>query len=286
MKKPIIALLLLSLFLVNCKSTSDNYDDAFILKYPVILVHGIVAHDRWDTFSFWGRIPAELQRNGVLVFFGNTDAWGSYESNAELLKATVDNVLLETNSEKVNIIAHSKGGIDSRYFIWKYGYGDKVASLTTISTPHRGAEIAEVLWEQQIIHTNAARNALHVFGRLYGDNNPNLYKIIYDLSCSNMERFNEEVILDERVYFHSIYSVMNNSCNEPLFSNSYRFIMRERGANDGVVSEYSSRWGENITRIERLSHIEIIDIKKRNIAGINVLDIYTGIIRDLAERGF
>ena len=40
------------------------------------------------------------------------------------------------------------GGLDSRYLIAKLGYGDRrsaIASLTTISTPHRGSAIADVL---------------------------------------------------------------------------------------------------------------------------------------------
>ena len=56
-----------------------------------------------------------MQENDIKVFFGNTDSWGSYESNAKILKATIDKVLDETNSERANIITHSKGGIDSRY---------------------------------------------------------------------------------------------------------------------------------------------------------------------------
>ncbi|MDR0300711.1 MAG: hypothetical protein LBI04_00160, partial [Treponema sp.] len=102
------------------------------LKYPIVLVHGIIAHDRVD--FFWGRIPKILEEKGMRVFLGNTDSWGDCDSNAKILKSTVEKILLETKAEKVNIIAHSKGGIDSRYLIWKHGFEDKIASLTTIST--------------------------------------------------------------------------------------------------------------------------------------------------------
>ena len=84
--------------------------DTAFLQYPVILAHGIVAHDRESGILFWGRIPATLREKGIPVFFGNTDSWGGYESNAELLRAAVEKTLRETKKEKVNIIAHSKGG--------------------------------------------------------------------------------------------------------------------------------------------------------------------------------
>ncbi len=130
------------------------------LKYPIILVHGIIAHDRHGFNKYWGRIPETLRETGTKVFFGNTDAWGDFESNAKILKTTIDKVLEKTKSEKVNILAHSKGGLDSRYFIRKYDYGAKVASLTTISTPHNGAELSDILYKKKIFHTRIAKKIL------------------------------------------------------------------------------------------------------------------------------
>ena len=95
------------------------------LKYPIILVHGIGAK---DSGLFWGRIPKKLENLGLKVFLGDTDSWGSIENNANFLKSTVDRVLVECKCDKVNIIAHSKGGIDSRYLISSLNYGERVAS--------------------------------------------------------------------------------------------------------------------------------------------------------------
>ena len=30
-------------------------------KYPIVLVHGIIAHDRPGVIKYWGRIPETLQ---------------------------------------------------------------------------------------------------------------------------------------------------------------------------------------------------------------------------------
>jgi len=57
-------------------------------KYPVILVHGIIAHDRPGVIKYWGRIPETLRETGVKVFFGNTDAWGDIKTNAKILKTS------------------------------------------------------------------------------------------------------------------------------------------------------------------------------------------------------
>jgi triacylglycerol lipase len=258
------------------------------LKYPVVLVHGIYAHDRGKPEKFWGRIPQELEKCGIKVYFGNTDAWGGYDSNAKLLHDTIEHILQETNSKKVNIIAHSKGGLDSRYFIWKYHYGNKVASLTTVSTPHHGAEIADLVFNQKIIHSRGTKKALTIFGELYGDSNPDLYGVNYQLTTDYMKKFNENVIMDRRVYYQSVYSVMDNSFDDLMFYYSHQYIKKISGDNDGLVSEYSAKWGDNVIKIAGgISHAEIVDFnKKKKISGIYIPDIYLNIVTELSEMGF
>jgi len=276
-------------FLVSCKTIkiTEEAKKNIPLKYPVVLVHGIYANDREKMETFWGRIPRTLEESGIKVFLGNTDAWGDYETNAEMLHNTIEKILHETNSEKVNIIAHSKGGLDSRYCIWKYDYGDKVASLTTISTPHRGSELADLIFSQKITHTNMVKKALKIYGELYGDTYPDLYSVNYQLTTAYMKIFNEYVIIDKRVYFQSIYSVMESSFDDLNFYNSNRYIKKINGDNDGVVSEYSAKWGDNITKIQGgISHTEIIDMKKKKTAGINIPAVYIKIVNELCEKGF
>jgi len=257
------------------------------LKYPVVLVHGVAAHDRTGMVKFWGRIPEILSALGIKVFLGNTDAWGDYETNALVLKRTIENVLLETGKEKVNIISHSKGGIDSRYLIWHHDFGDKIASLTTICTPHHGSEIADLLYNRKITHTKFTKKVLAAYGKLYGDTNPNLYNVNYQLTTAKMKEFNEKVIPDDRVFYQSFYVTMKNAFDDLVFFYPYLYLKIVRGKSDGVVSEYSTKWGNNIAKIEGgLSHAEILDVKQKKISGINIPDIYVRIVTELSKRNF
>jgi triacylglycerol lipase len=256
-------------------------------KYPIVLVHGIIAHDRPGLIKFWGKIPEKLREAGAMVFFGNTDAWGDYESNAKILKTTIDNILRETKSEKVNIIAHSKGGLDSRYLIWKYNYGGKVASLTTMSTPYHGAELADLIYKQKFFHSGIAKKAFMAFGKLYGDRNPDLFTSIYQLTTEYMRKFNNDVLMDDKVHYQSMYTVMRNPFDDLFFSLTSLYIKKVSGKNDGFVSEYSARWDNNTIKIaEGISHGEIHDLKMRKISGINIPDIYKEIANGLSKRGF
>jgi triacylglycerol lipase len=261
--------------------------DNIPLKYPVLLVHGIVAHDRGGIINFWGRIPERIKEKGIKVFFGNTDSWGDYESNGSILKKTVDKILQETKAEKVNIIGHSKGGLDSRYLIWKYNYGDKIASLTTISTPHNGSEIADLIYRRKIVHSIIVKKILDIFGKWYGDINPNLYNVNYQLTTEKMKEFNRNICMDNRVYYQSVYTTMKNSFDDLMFFYTHLFIWIKTGENDGIVSEKSAKWGNNIIKIEGgISHAEILDHKQKKISGIDIPDIYLNILKDLGKNGF
>ena len=258
------------------------------LRYPVVLVHGVAKSDREEELAYsWGRIPQVLRENGIEVYFGRTDGWGGIESNAELLKATIDSILENTEHEKVNIIAHSKGGIDSRYFIWKYDYGDKVASLTTISTPHHGAELADLIFSSRIIHIRPVRERILDITRIFGERNADVYNLNQDLTTENMRAFNENVTRDKRVYYQSIYSVMFDPLDDPMYSLSYLHIKNVSGDNDGLVSAKSANWGDNSRILPiSISHGQIIDQGRNKFPGLDIPNIYLEIAAELAGKGF
>jgi len=282
--------LLYCLFCGSVSASETEQSGTLSLKYPVVLVHGIGLRDPDSIVNSWGKIPNVLRENGVEVYFGNTDAWGSIESNAEILRTTVDKILEETGKEKVNIIAHSKGGLDSRYMLWKYDYGDKVASLTTISTPHHGSVVADLTQNLKSLHTKAAKRSLEDLSRLYNDVYPDIYGAGYELTTTNMKEFNRIVTMDDRVYFQSIYSIMSKASDDPIFTASYKYIKNIIGENDGLVSEYSARWGNNIIKIDGgISHGQIIDftsITGKSQLETKIFNIYLGIVNDLSNRGF
>ena len=57
-------------------------------------------------------------------------------------------VLEETGARKLNLIAQSMGGLDARFAISRLGMADRIATLVTVSTPHRGSAIADWATEQ------------------------------------------------------------------------------------------------------------------------------------------
>lgn len=258
------------------------------LKYPIILVHGIGAK---DNTLFWGRIPEKLREAGLTVFLGNTDSWSGIENNAESLRKSVDLVLQNTQAEKVNMIAHSKGGIDSRFLISTLGYASKVASLTTISTPHLGSEIVDYLFDKKYVHTKLAQRIAYTLAKLYGDKSPDPHKIVEDLTTQNMTKFNQQNPNVDSVYYSSYQSLLKNKFDDLTHFFTYDFLKKTVGENDGIVSLISSQWGDDFTLIEGkrstgISHAEIVDIKRKQISGVDIPQEYLKIVDKLILKGF
>ena len=109
-------------------------------KYPILLVHGIAIKDIWFIKSF-GEIDRILRIEGFKVYKSKVDSFGTIENNARILQEEIKKIIEECKCEKVNIIAHSKGGLDSKYAIKELHMGQYVASLTTLCTPHKGSPI-------------------------------------------------------------------------------------------------------------------------------------------------
>ena len=73
--------------------------------------------------------------------FGYED--GTIEDHAGDLKDFVDSILRTTGETRVDVVAHSLGGIISRYAIQRLGLRGTVRTLVTMATPHQGTYAAQ-----------------------------------------------------------------------------------------------------------------------------------------------
>lgn len=261
-------------------------------KYPIVLVHGVGFRDR-EYFNYWGRIPTELEALGAVIYYGNQEAWGTIEHNAEQIKNIVLQAMQENNTDKVNIIAHSKGGLDARYMISCLDMANSVASLTTMSTPHRGCKYVDYAMkmpEKQYKMISEKANSVFTF---LGDTNADFYSTAKCFTTEYMEQFNKEVPDCESVYYQSYASVMKNFMSDRLLSLPYilgKTSQREE-ENDGLVTISSAKWG-NFKGVFRskgnrgISHGDMIDLKREDYFGFDVIEEYIKIVNELKTKGY
>lgn len=291
---------------IMCNAAKDEYlvtlnrskqeaftktDELCRTKYPIIMVHGIGFRDL-RYFNYWGRIPQILQQHGAKIYYGHQNAWGTIEDNAATICRIIDKALSENNCDKVNIIAHSKGGLDCRYLISSLGYADKVASLTTINTPHRGSEIITLLNKlPDYVYRYIAKQLNKPF-LLAGDTKPDCYAASKQLDPLFCEEFNLNNPNAKGVYYQSYTSIMKSLFSDSLLWFPYLLMCTQKGRqNDGLVDVSSATWGEfkgvlKSTTNRGISHGDMIDLKREDIKGFDVLKKFYDIVCELKNRGY
>ncbi len=260
-------------------------------KYPILMVHGVFFRDT-KLFNYWGRIPKELETNGAKVYYGEHQSALCIADSAQELSQRIKDIVEETGCGKINIIAHSKGGLDCRYAIANLGIGEYVASLVTVNTPHRGCGFADFLLDKI---PKAAQNKVaatyNAAARKLGDKEPDFLRAVNELRADNCKRFDSETPMPRDIYTKSIGSVLNGAASGQFPLNySYRLVEFFDGKNDGLVSEESFKWGENYELLEHkgkrgISHGDMIDLNRENIRGFDVREYYVQLVADLKNRG-
>jgi len=211
---------------------------------PIVLVHGIFGFNQLmlrgaKLADYFRLIPDALRAAGHIVPRPpQLNLSGSIAKRAQDLKNYLtDPANTEVAGKQVHIIAHSMGGLDARYMISKLGMADRVASLTTVGTPHHGSPIADLV----VAGTDPIRT--RILEHLGVDING-----ISDLTIGACRQFNQEVVDHPHVRYFSVAGrfkpkhIVGPSLG--VLGLSHDIIRKKEGDNDGLVSVKSATFGE------------------------------------------
>lgn len=283
-------------------------------RYPVVLAHGFDASptNRW---GFHG-VGEALEADGHLVWLASVSPYNAVEVRAAQLAEQVDAVLAGSGAAKVNLVAHSMGGLDCRYLISSLGYGDRVASLTTISSPHRGAPVADLALKLLPGVADKAVNALaEVWGRRFSDlaDDPSLRAALEALSTKRSVSFNEDNPDDARVSYRSWAGVsatlgiwressIRDCDGKLLLHEGHADVMDatllpmavitggfDLTPNDGMATVPSAKWGafQGCIPADHLDEVgQVRDDGPDPYSGFDHIRFYRNLAYDLARSGF
>jgi pimeloyl-ACP methyl ester carboxylesterase len=125
-------------------TSNNNTNPITNSSLPVLLIHGYM-----EDASVWNKWIDLLKKDGIptasiypITFTESDDKCGSAAEHAKELSNIIEQIKKETGQNKVNIIAHSKGGLDARVYLANNTTKD-VANLVMIGTPNAGTPLAE-----------------------------------------------------------------------------------------------------------------------------------------------
>jgi triacylglycerol lipase len=230
-------------------------------KNPIVLAHGLMGFDELRIAGsllpgvhYWRGITQALRANGNEIIIATVPPSSSIEERALKLSQCIAD---RAKGKKVNIIAHSMGGLDARYMISRLKPENvEVLSLTTIATPHRGSSFADFVVRQ--------------VGGLFS---PSFWRGLDSMGISTgaftqlttrfmEEEFNPKTPDDPRVRYFS-YGAMVQAPFWSAFRQPGRIVKSNEGENDGLVSVGSAKWGDYKGTLVDVSHLDLINWTNR-----------------------
>ncbi|MCB1160256.1 MAG: lipase [Leptospiraceae bacterium] len=257
--KTLLTIVLAALLTTAVSASGGGSTKPLAGSYPIVLSHGILGFD--DTqglmnglVKYWGGMDDYLREQGAAVLTPGKTAMQGLPYRAQEQKEQILVWMAANNYSKVHIIGHSQGGLDSRYMISNLGISNKISTLTTLNSVHRGSPVADFVldvlpdWIEPFVGS-----ILNEFGKLiYGGGEQDVIAMGVSLSTDTLAVFNQTTPNVSNVKYFSYGSKINvlpTIIQHPIMFVLYPITWAggvfngQGGDNDGVVPYSSQKWG-------------------------------------------
>ncbi|WLR48605.1 hypothetical protein LC065_05295 [Halobacillus litoralis] len=112
-------------------------------SHPILFVHGLNSSS--NTWYENNNMYTTAYQNGYETAFIDLNAGKSMWDNGALLAEKVKEIY-NYFGEKVVVVAHSKGGVDTQSALVHYGADPYIERVITLSSPHRGSQLADLAY--------------------------------------------------------------------------------------------------------------------------------------------
>jgi triacylglycerol lipase len=198
------------------------------------------------------------------TLFPDVQPLASCAKRADELADAINNAVKNKNfpNKDIHIIAHSMGGLDSRSLIGRnlHGLSDpgRIASLTTLSTPHRGSPVADLLVGPRpfglpgLIHDAVG----HALGQLSLP-----IEALGDLTTEGASRIPDVAKTHPHIRYRSCFAAGRRKLLPTclVLAPTHHFVHSATGQpNDGLVALDSARYGEFQERFFECDHADLV----------------------------
>jgi triacylglycerol lipase len=229
------------------------------MTFPIVLAHGVCRFDilwnesldvdnnddpKIDRLNYFRGIRTMLKGRGYDAYHSSVAWAANVDKRAADLKKNISSILEKSGAEKVNIIAHSMGGLDTRHMMFNDRDDGKIhermASLTTVSTPHAGSPFADwglknlsripVMLKKIGLDIDAFKDLRTDSCKAFNEH-PDV--VAFELNCQSKIKFQTYA---GRQDFWGIFNFLKGP---------FHIIEEKEGENDGLVSVTSAKWRDD-----------------------------------------
>jgi len=285
-------------------------------RYPILLIHGLFGFERIGKFELFHDIRQALRNAGARVFVPHLSAIHDNEVRGNQLLMQIERVLEGTGAHKVNLIGHSQAALTARYAAAVAPH--RVASVTSVSGPNHGSELADFLRKALTpgqLPDHVAETVVTLFADFLATLSDNQYQpqnaiaALNALTTEGVGAFNDKYPQGlpatwggkgrERVNGVRYYSwsgiVQSNVLKEGLNAldplNAFcrvlsGYFVTEAEQNDGLVGRFSSHLGTVIRSDYALDHLDTLGQPAGQLrTGVDPVDLYVQHAERLSAAG-
>jgi len=261
-------------------------------RYPVIFLHGLMGGSKG---SYKG-VAQHFESLGCKVRVPDVAPVNSSEFRGTQLAGIIRQYLVETGAPKVNIVAHSQGGLDARYAVSKLGLAGSVATLSMLSTPNYGSPLADLAIKDMKnplskLFLSSGLGTISNTTNSNGSDSNDTAAAMKALSTTYMNfTFNPNVPDVPGVLYQSWAARTGPGMKDKTklnFSLTQKYLAKQSGENDGMVAVESAKWGE-FRGILEADHLDITGTKlgDEGVDQFDHLKFLDSLLSELRSKGF
>jgi len=143
----------------SAEEIKKNYESSnTFFRNPIVIIPGFLGS--WYKNGEWKIDPINQTYDDLIQAFKDSGyelnkdlfvfpydwSWDNYQT-ANLLKEKIKDIKNSCGCSKVDVVAHSMGGLVARAYISSQSYENDIDKLIFLGTPHLGSPKAYLLWE-------------------------------------------------------------------------------------------------------------------------------------------
>ena len=219
-------------------------------RYPVVLLHGFGALANLMQGGVLHAEAMHLRGRGVWAYAPHVNPYDTVAVRAASWADRLERVLAETGAERVNLVGFSTGGLDARWLARDPGWAGRIASLVTVSTPHRGSELAAYVMDRPERLRSWAIGLMQFVGRAaYESAPPHAEAALAELVPARVAAAFPLEALVPHAWCASYAARAGKGTDVPMYPPLVvpnRILFGLAGLNDGIVPTASAWWGERL----------------------------------------
>jgi triacylglycerol lipase len=162
---------------------------------------------------------------------------------AAQLRCALARICEDSGCAKVNVIAHSKGGLDVRFLAAQPACAQRVASITTLATPHHGSKTLDMIVSRAWLLLRLGAVFVNGIYRVTGDEASDFLAVLRQLRTSSMTSFNAQIGDQPHICYQHYAAALLSPSRHARNAFAYLIVRVVEGENDGLVTVASATYG-------------------------------------------